>query len=347
MSTASAALQPRIAGLAAAAALLAATAFAGAGEWPATPPSEPPADWGPVSISLEEIPYPYPVHYLALNRFNEDMRLAYMDVPPAGTPNGRTALILHGMNFYAEAYTGTIEALSAAGFRVIAPDQIGFGRSSKPVVQYDLNFMAGNTKALLDQLGLERVAVIGHSMGGMVATRFAMVYPETTSHVALVNQIGLSDLRQNNPWRDPQAIYESVLKTNYRSILENHMSYYPTWYPPHLEYVRRQYGWTQSGDWPRMARIRSLLLQMLYEDPVVYDWQYIPSKALVIGGAQDGLTPHWDRLATGVAGTLPNAALILYPGIGHNPQLEIPGRFHADLIRFLASDPDQPANEWH
>lgn len=323
-----------------------ATGAAAQTDWPAIPPAEPPADWGPVSINLEEIPYPHPVHYLELNRFGQDMRLAYMDVAPTGTPNGQNAIILHGMNFYGEAYASTIDALSAAGFRVVAVDQIGYGRSSKPIVPYDFNFKVSNTKALLDHLGIERTAVIGHSMGGMVATRFAMVYPQTTTHVVMVNQIGLTDQRQSRPWRDPQAAYEATLNTTYAAILANHRTYYPTWHPPHLEYVRRQYGWTLSGDWPRMAMVRTLQSQMLYEDPVVYDWQHIRTKALVIGGAQDGLTPNWDQLATGVSQTLPNAALILYPGIGHNPQTEIPDQFHADLIRFISSDPAQPASEW-
>lgn len=314
--------------------------------WPDVPPSEPPADWGPVSINLEEIPYPYPVHFLELNRFNEDMRLAYMDVSPTGTPNGQSVIILHGMNFYGGAYGPTAAALAEAGFRVVLIDQIGYGKSSKPIVPYDLNFKVSNTKALLDHLGIERIAVVGHSMGGMVATRFAMVYPETTTHLVLVNQIGLTDQRQSRPWRDLQAGYESALNTTYRSILSNHQSYYPNWYPPHLEYVRRQYGQTLSGDWPRMAMVRALQQQIVYADPVVYDWQHIRSKALVLSGADDGLTANFEELAINVARSLPNGTHLLYPGVGHNPQIEIPDRFHTDLIRFLRSNPNEPAAQW-
>ncbi|MDR0787249.1 MAG: alpha/beta hydrolase [Gemmatimonadota bacterium] len=315
--------------------------------WPEVPPAEPPADWGPVSINLEEIQYPYPVHFLELNRFNEDMRMAYMDVPPTGTPNGQAVIVLHGMNFYGGAYGPTAAALSAAGFRVVLVDQIGYGKSSKPIVPYDLNFFVSNTKAVLDHLGIEKLAVVGHSMGGMVATRFAMVYPQTTTHLVLVNQIGLTDQRQSRPWRDIQASYETTLRTTtYRSILANHQSYYPTWYPPHLEYVRRQYGQTLSGDWPRMAMVRTLQQEILYSDPVVYDWQHIRTKSLVLSGAQDGLTPNFEELALNVARTLPNATHLLYPGIGHNPQIEIPDRFHADLIRFLQSDPNARAADW-
>ena len=174
-------------------------------DWPEVPPAEAPANWGAVSANFEEIPYPYPVHFLELNRFQQDIRMAYMDVPPSGRANGQTVFIQHGMNFYSEAYTPTIKALSAAGFRVIAVDRIGYGKSTKPILPYSFNFVAANMKSLLDELGIEEVAIFGHSMGGMTVSRFAMVYPDITTHVVMVNQIGLTDQRQSRTWRDPFA----------------------------------------------------------------------------------------------------------------------------------------------
>jgi pimeloyl-ACP methyl ester carboxylesterase len=314
-------------------------------EWPQTPPAQAPEHWGPVSANFEEIPYPYPVHFLELNRFGQDMRMAYMDVAPSNAPNGQTVFIQHGMNFYSEAYAPTIDALAAAGFRVIAVDRIGYGKSSKPIVPYNFGFVAANMKDLLDELGIERVAIVGHSMGGMVVSRFAMLYPDVTTHVVMVNQIGLTDQRQGRPWRDPYA--GGVGTSSYQSILQGHLRYFPNeWPPEHLEFVRRQYGQTRSGEWPRLARVRSLQGQMLYEDPVVYDWQHIATKALVIGGEEDGLVADFPALARNVANELQNSTLVLYPGIGHAPQIEIPDQFHADLIRFLRSDPDESASTW-
>lgn len=314
-------------------------------EWPAEPPAEAPADWGPVSINFEEIPYPYPVQFLKLNRFGEDMRMAYMDVPAEGRANGQTVMIAHGMNFYGEAYTPTIKALAAAGFRVLAVDRIGFGKSSKPVIPYNFNFVAANMKALLDEVGVEEVAIVGHSMGGMVVSRFAMMYPDITTHVVFVNQIGMTDQRQSRPWSDPYAGELGV--STYQSILRGHRRYFPdAWPPAHLEFVRRQFGQTMSGDWPRYAMVRRLLGQMMYNDPVAYDWQHISSKALILSGEIDGLVANFVELVNHVNDELQNSDILLYPGIGHAPQIEIPDRFHADLISFLSSDPDEPASEW-
>ena len=313
-------------------------------EWPEVPPKEAPAHWGAVSANFEEIPYPYPVHFLELNRFQQDIRMAYMDVPPTGRANGQTVLWQHGMNFYSEAYTPTLKALSEAGFRVLAVDRIGYGKSSKPILPYSFNFVAANMKALLDELDIDEVAIVGHSMGGMTVSRFAMVYPDITTHVVMVNQIGLTDQRQSRPWSDPFA---GGGQTTYQSILRGHQNYFPLrWPPEHLEFVRRQFGQTMSGEWPRLAQVRRLQGQMLYDDPVVYDWQHIDTKALVIGGEEDGLVDDFPKLARNVANELQNSAIILYPNVGHAPQIEIPDQFHADLIRFLKSDPDQPASEW-
>ena len=137
-----------------------------------------PADVKPGSITYEEIQYPYPVSYLPLTLYGQDVRMAYMDAPLVLTLNGRAIVLLHGMNFGGFYFGGPIEVLRNAGFRVIVSDQIGFGGSSKPVIPYNFNDMAWNTRKLLKSLGVNRAAIVGHSMGGMLAARFAATYPE-------------------------------------------------------------------------------------------------------------------------------------------------------------------------
>lgn len=313
------------------------------------PPSEPPEDWGPISSTMEEVPYPYPIEYMDVNLYGKDGSLAYMDVAPTGPSNGRTVLIFHGMNFYGKAYEPMIDALTAEGFRAIAIDRIGYGRSSKLDIPYNLNMASYNIKALMDHLGIEEAAAVGHSMGGMVASRFAMQYPDAVTHVVMVNQIGMSDQRQSRGWTDIEDAYERVLNgTTYESILRGHLVYFEQGFQEeYFDYVRWQYGQTLSAEWPKLARIRAWQQSILYNDPVVYDWQHIDTKALVIGGRDDRLGGgRYQEQATMVSETLPNAALILYPGVGHSPHFEHPEEFHADLADFLESDPDQSAEDW-
>ncbi|MDX1489747.1 MAG: alpha/beta hydrolase [Pseudohongiellaceae bacterium] len=155
-----------------------------------------------------------------------------------------------------------------------------------------------------------------------------------------MNQIGLTDTRPGRPWRDIEQMYESTLGTSYQSILRNHMTYYPTWKNEYLEWVRLQYGQTLIAEWPLLAKIRAWQMHILYFDPVVYDWQHIDTKALVMGGSEDRLTRNYPDLARQVSETLQNASLKLYPGVGHNPHFEIPDEYHANLIEFLSSDPN-------
>ncbi|MSO63448.1 MAG: alpha/beta fold hydrolase [Acidobacteria bacterium] len=117
-------------------------------------PPKAPADVKPGSITYEDIAYPYPVSYLPLTLYGQDVRMAYMDVAPAGQPNGRTVVLFHGMNFGGFYFGGPIEALRNEGFRVVVPDQIGFGRSSKPIIPYNFHDMALNTRKLLQSLGV-------------------------------------------------------------------------------------------------------------------------------------------------------------------------------------------------
>src|SRR3954452_25265844 len=119
----------------------------------------------PLGIALEGYAYPFPVRFLPLTVEQHAVRLAYMDVPPTAAANGRTVLLLHGRNFPASYWEPTIVALTGAGFRVIAPDQIHFGKSSKlDDVPASFDTMAEHTAALLDHLGIKQTDVVAHSM---------------------------------------------------------------------------------------------------------------------------------------------------------------------------------------
>lgn len=306
-----------------------------------------PAEWGAMSPSMEDVPYPHPVSFLSFRMYGQDVRMAYMDVAPVTAASGQVVVLLHGGNFFAEYWKGTIEVLRHEGFRVLATDRIGYGRSSKPIVPYTLHDMALHIKKLLDELNIESAAIVGHSMGGMVTSRFAFSYPEMTTHAVMVNQVGLTDARLERPWRDPEEQYQASLNRSYESIRRGIERYFVNWSDDYEYFIRLHYGWTLSGDWPQYAAVRALISQTFYADPVVYDWPHIEARTLVIGGAVDG--PRYPELAKNVADTIPNAELFLIDDVGHLPHLEAPEIFHRELVRFLKSDPggtsDQDAPE--
>jgi pimeloyl-ACP methyl ester carboxylesterase len=303
-------------------------------------PPKAPADIKPGSITYEGIEYPYPVAYLPLTMYGQDVRMAYMDIAPAGQPNGRTVMMFHGMNFGGFYFAGPIEVLRKQGFRVVVPDQIGFGRSSKPIIPYNFHDMALNSRRLLQALGIASVAIVGHSMGGMLSARFAASFPDITERAVIYDPIGLTDPRYERPWRSADDAYKATMaQTNdqrWQGFYANIRRYFPSpgaWKPEYEQYVRILYAPTLSGDWPRLAMVRSIYQQITYLDPVVDDWPKIKVKTLVIGGEKDG--QDFPKLAKRIADTIPGAELVIIPGAGHVPHLEVPDAFYKELLKFL------------
>ncbi|HZP47729.1 MAG TPA: alpha/beta hydrolase [Vicinamibacterales bacterium] len=307
-------------------------------------PTPNPTDVKPGSITCEDVPYPYPSSYLPVTLYGQDLRIAYMDVPPSGPANGHTVVLLHGNNFAGFYFGGPIDALRQAGFRVVVPDQIGYGRSSKPIMPYTFDDMARNTHLILEHLGIQKAMVVGHSMGGMLAARFATQFPDTVERLVLYNPIGLVDGRYNRPAGNTEETYKRTLASNYQTVRSSLMRYVAhnpaAWTPQFESYARIRYAWTLSADWPRLAMIQTLIGDMLYREQVIDDWAHIKAPTLAFGGAEDMLAGSakvfQDRMKY-IADTIPNGngRLLLLPGLGHVPHMEAPDRTYPPLVAFL------------
>lgn len=310
---------------------------AAAGAQSHQPPPEPPADWGPISINLEGFDYPHPVEFMHFRVFGQDVRIAYMDAAPTGPANGRAVVLHHGGSYYGWYWKSQIEALTGAGYRVVVKDRLGWGKSSKPILPYSMSLHASNTARLMEHLGIAEAAIVGHSIGGQMATRFAFLYPEKTTHLVTINQIGLTDRRPGRGFRpfdgeidadpDLQAAYEADVRTDTRRYVE--------WKPAFLDHLRIRHGQRLSGDWPRLAYVRRLGGNLRSMDTVVNDWAHIETPTLILGGEIDG--PEFPANARRAAEILPNGEAFLIPGVGHNPHEEAPDIVNAELIRFLGS----------
>jgi pimeloyl-ACP methyl ester carboxylesterase len=316
------------------------SAAATAQQAPAGPPT--PTDVKPGSITCEDVPYPQPVSYLGFTTYGQEVRMAYMDVAPEGLANGHTVVLFHGMNFAGFYWGGPIEALRREGFRVVVPDQIGFGRSSKPVIPYTFHDMALNTRRILQALNIQRVMVVGHSMGGMLAARFATQYPDMTERVVIYNPIGLVDPRYERPWTSVDEAYKRTLGATYQTIragLFRYVSHNPSaWTPEFEQFTRVRYAWTLSADWPRYAMVQALIGQITYLDPVTTDWAHIRVPTLAFGGAEDSLAgPVFKARMKFIADSVPggNGRLHLIAGLGHVPHMEAPEQTYPPLIAFL------------
>lgn len=304
-----------------------------------------------LDINLTNYEYPFPVHFLELNNQRQPLKMAYMDIKPDNY-NNKNILLLHGKNFNGAYWESTIKALTKEGFRVIVPDQIGFGKSSKPDhFQYTFQQLAANTKKVLDHLGIQKTTILGHSMGGMLATRFTLMYPETVEKLVLENPIGLEDWKLVVPYKPVEWWYESELKQNYEAIKKYQMeNYYDgKWNADFQKWAELGAGWTTAPDYPKVAWNSALLYDMIFTQPVLYEFKNIKSPTLLIIGTRDKtalgkqLVPEEVRKTMGnymelgkkTQKAIPNAKLVEVPNTGHLPHIESFDSFIKPLIVFL------------
>ncbi len=303
---------------------------------------------------LSEYPYPYAVSEFVLDEQQQSLQMAYMDVR-SESANGETVLLLHGKNFSGAYWKDTIAALSESGYRVVVPDQIGFGKSSKPeAFQYSFHTLADQTRRLLDHLKVEKVSVVGHSMGGMLATRFALMFPERTTSLALVNPIGLEDWQQKGvPWQSVDAWYKGDLaKTPEQVKAYMTASYFDgQWKPAYDPLLELQQGWIRGPDYPLIAWNSALAYDMIFSQPVVHEFDRLPMPTLLVIGTRDRTALGRNRapadmrdklgkygeLGEQAAARIPNATLVELDAIGHVPQFEAFEDYIEALKDFLAS----------
>ncbi len=307
------------------------------------------SDITPLGIGLEDIDYPYPVHFFDLTIEGQLLRMAYMDVAPSSPANGKTVVLLHGKNFTSEYWAQTIRMLAAKGYRVIAPDQIGFGKSAKPAIGYHFDLLAANTKALLDHLGVERAAIVGHSFGGMLAVYFARDYPDMTAVLALEDPLGLEDYRSAIAPPPLDTLFAAEMAQTpetYRTFMH---AFFVGWPPIAEHYVDVFARVLRSAEYPRLAMASALTYEMIFDEPIRQEYRLLKMPVLLIIGQSDHSVffrryakaeelpalGNWPELGRQAAKDLLDGRLVEIQGAGHVSHVEEPDEFEAALEKFL------------
>src|SRR3954447_25978035 len=304
----------------------------------------------PYGIGLEGFAYPYPVHLLPLVNDGEQVRMAYMDVAPA-QPNGRTVVLLHGRNFPSSYWTPVIKTLSEAGYRVVVPDQIGFGKSSKPAADLHFDTLARNTIALLDHLKIAKADIVAHSLGGMLGVRIARAYPDRIERLLLAAPIGLGEYRLYVPRTPTEKILESEERLTaeaYRKQLETN---YSLKLPPEqvTPFIDARFNIKGSSEYPRWLRAFVNSAQLIYREPVAHEIPLLTQPVLFVMGADDHNAPGRPNapeplrakmganaeLAQAFAAKMANARAEVIRGTGHLVFLEARQKFDELMLAFL------------
>lgn len=292
--------------------------------------------------------YPYEVRYFSMTIENQPVKMAYMDESSAAS-NGKVIVLMHGKNFNGFYWKNVIAALLAKGYRVIVPDQLGWGKSDKPNIHYSFHLLAAATKELMDSLKIAKATIIGHSMGGMLASRFTLLYPQTVEKLVLENPIGLEDYKTFVPYQPLEKLYSKEKSATYESYKKYQQSYYPVWKSEYEQYVEAQAEALYDPAFPQIAQVNAHTYEMIYEQPVVYELQNITVPTLLIIGQTDRTVVGKDLLDDAqkakygnypALGKITNqrikgSQLVELKGIGHIPHVQDFERFSKALFAFL------------
>jgi pimeloyl-ACP methyl ester carboxylesterase len=266
-------------------------------------------------------------------------RVAYVD-----EGSGEVLLLLHGMAGSSQTWRSVIRPLSRQ-FRVIAPDLPGHGESNKPRSDYSLGAFAALLRDLLDELGVTRATIIGHSLGGGVAMQFLYQHPDYAQRLILIGSgglgpdVGLTLRLLSAPGAElvmPIIAPRQVLAAGERVW---------SWLrkvgieAPRGEEIWRSYS-TFSDAPTRQAFLRTLRSVVDYRGQAVSALNRLNSKTelpvMAIWGDRDAIIPVKHAYAAQQA--RPDIRLEVLAGVGHFPQVERPAEVVELIEDFIAAD---------
>lgn len=233
---------------------------------------------------------------------------------------------------------------------------MGFCSSSKPRgYQFSFGQLADNTDASLASLNIDKVTIIGHSMGDMLAARYALSHPQRVEQLVLVNPIGLEDWQAEGvPYATIDQLYQAQLKTTREGIKNYQLKfcYNGEWKPEYDRWVDMSYGMYAGPGKEIVAWNQAQTAEMLFTQPVVHEFGNIQAPTLLLIGGKDRTAPganrapeavaqrlgNYQELGQKTAEAIPNATLVEFPELGHSPQVEAPEQFHQALLKELNTD---------
>lgn len=243
---------------------------------------------------------------------------------------GPVVILLHGLGGDSTNWALTLPALSA-NYRVIAPDQIGFGKSDKPVINYRVATLVEFLSVFYKKLGIEKATLVGNSLGGWTAAAFALAYPERVEKLVLVDAAGYSPKRLGVPALG--AEFYSIL--NPATTADLRRTFKLVFYNQAMftdQVIEQQFTTKlKRGDGQTInAFVDSIMRGEDYLDESAVK---IKTPTLVIWGREDGLTPL--VMGETFAKDIPGAQKLIIEKCGHIPQLEKPLEFNTALLKFL------------
>ena len=238
----------------------------------------------------------------------------------------QTVILLHGMGGDATNWAQTITPL-AAKYRVIVPDQIGFGLSGKPSLNYRVTTFVDFLNQLYKELKIERADLIGNSLGGWIAATFAATYPEKVTRLVLVDASGFKSLFERMDYNVIDAGSSAETRRLFSLIFYDDKKFISD------AAVERFYAKKiMNGDSDTIQRLLASFARG--EDMLDNRLSAVKQPTLIVWGREDELVPleHGERFKKEIQGS----QLFVIDKCGHVPQIERADVFNPALLKFLS-----------
>ncbi len=254
------------------------------------------------------------------------IRLSYVEL---GNPAGPPLLLLHGYTDSSRVWT--ILAPYLEDHRILIPDQRGHGASDAPECCYAMSDFSYDARLFLDAMGVRRAAVVGHSMGSMVAQVLAAEHPQRVTRIALIGSTALTAVRRDNwMWGEIMALREPIASNaEFLRLWGPQAS--PT--PVDPEMVR----WYEPEIAATPPHVWRAVLRELVDVPIGRYAPDVRAPVLILSGGRDELFPAEHHRA--LVAAYPRSQAQVFAELGHNLILERPNEVGPVLARFLADEP--------
>lgn len=258
--------------------------------------------------------------------------------------DGPPVVLIHGWPLSADSWDYQMQALADAGFRAIAYDRRGFGRSDQPGDGYDYDTLADDLADVLEAVdATEDVTLVGFSMGGGEVARYMSRHDgEGVSRVAFIASVVPFLLQTgDNPDGVPQSIFDGMAEGMEKDRAAFFTGFFKSFYGEGLlSHPVSPEILTWSHNTAMMAGLRGTLAcaEAFASTDFRPDLASITVPTLIVHGSADKTVPI-DPTARALAAALPNATLIEYDGAPHGVLATHQDRISADLLAFLGHEP--------
>lgn len=240
--------------------------------------------------------------------------------------SGPTVILLHGLGGSSQAWGFNIGPL-AEKYHVVVPDQIGFGKSDKPLVNYRIRTYVDFLDQFCKQLKIERASLVGNSMGGWIAAAFTAAFPDRVDRLVLVDAAGYAPPKD----LDTRTFYGLNPTTREGMTVLVAKVFYSKAFQTDAAIEQAIAARLAAGDGYTISSITESIIRG--EDFLDDAVKTIKRPTLIIWGRQDGLVPlaEGEHFNKDIAGS----KLIVFDQCGHVPNFEKAAEFNAAVLKFL------------